>query len=128
MDPLGGIAMKPELRHSITAMFEHIDACQWDVLPHFFHEDVRYIRPGYDPISGLPNLLDFYKRRRIIKSGRHVIELICAAENGDTVSAIGAFRGKDWSGKDLDVRFCDVYEFEGQKIVRRETFFNAPAV
>ncbi|MFP5392108.1 MAG: nuclear transport factor 2 family protein [Gammaproteobacteria bacterium] len=109
-------------------MFSLIDACEWPQLEQHFHSDIEYRRPGYPPINGIDDLLDFYKNRRIIKSGQHVVETVCEADSGRAVSAMGSFVGTDRQGKDLRVRFCDVYHLEDGKIRRRETFFDAPAV
>lgn len=112
----------------IAGMFARIDACEWDALAAYFHADVEYLRPGYDPIHGLDALLDFYRLRRAIGGGRHVLELLCTADAGRAVCATGTFTGISRQGEPLAVRFCDVYQFRGARIARRETFFNAPAV
>ena len=115
-------------RASIVAMFSAIDACEWPRLPEYFHDEIVYLRPGYEPIRGLADLLDFYAHRRIIRSGKHIIETTCVSGNGNTLSATGSFSGVDRSGKTVRVRFCDVYVFQSGKIRWRETFFNSPAV
>lgn len=120
--------MKADIAENILSMFDLIDSCQWPQLENHFHSDVQYLRPGYEPINGLVELLDFYMNRRIIKTGRHVVETVCSGESGKAISAIGSFVGVDKQGKNLKVRFCDVYHLEGGKIRRRETFFDAPAV
>jgi ketosteroid isomerase-like protein len=112
----------------VLAMFKSIDACQWAELAQYFHSDVCYLRPGYAPISGLADLVDFYLNRRVIKSGQHVIELICEADKGRAVSATGSFAGLSHDNRPLSTRFCDVYRFEAGKIRQRETFFSSPAV
>ena len=113
---------------SIVPMFESIDAGRWSRLGEYFHDEVVYVRPGYAPITGIGDLLDFYRNRRIIKSGRHVIESICSSAGGDTWVVTGSFTGVDRCGNGLRARFCDVYSVEAGKIRRRETFFDSPAV
>ncbi|MES2938880.1 MAG: nuclear transport factor 2 family protein [Pseudomonadota bacterium] len=117
-----------DLGARVAGMFALIDIARWDALAAYFHDDVDYIRPGYAPIRGLADLLDFYRHRRIVHSGCHVLELLCTDASGQAVSATGSFTGTDRQGHPLAVRFCDVYRFRGVKIARRETFFNAPAV
>jgi ketosteroid isomerase-like protein len=121
------VLLNTELQ-SIAKMFSAIDECAWPRLSEYFHDDVVYIRPGYDPIRGLADLLDFYAHRRIIAKGKHTIEETCVGSNGNMISATGSFTGVDRSGKTVEVRFCDVYVFQTGKIRRRETFFNSPAV
>lgn len=113
---------------NIVSMFKLIDACRWVELGNYFHPEIQYIRPGYEPIRGLAELTDFYCQKRIIESGQHTIELICEADAQHAVCATGSFAGIDRSGNAVQVRFCDVYHFEAGKIRRRETFFNSPAI
>ena len=120
--------MKSSSIETIVSMFESIDACRWNDLAKYFHDDIRYIRPGYPPIEGLADLIDFYRNRRIIKSGHHELELLCVGESGQALSAIGSFAGFDRCGNALSVRFCDVYRLDGEKVKSRETFFDSPAV
>lgn len=114
--------------HQIRCLFELIDAAQWSELGTFFHPQVDYLRPGFDPIRGLDALTDFYCHRRCVKTGRHVVERVCTGGDGRSVVAVGSFTGRDHDGRSLNVRFCDVYEFEEGKVRRRETFFNSPAI
>jgi ketosteroid isomerase-like protein len=120
--------MSQEITTAIQSMFELIDSAQWPELEKHFHDDVLYFRPGYEPIIGLNDLLDFYMNRRIIMKGKHILETFCSARDGNTVSAVGSFTGVDKQGKALKVRFCDIYQIESGKIRRRETFFDRPAV
>jgi ketosteroid isomerase-like protein len=117
-----------DLRHKVQLMFEHIDASDWSRLDEHFHPDVEYRRPGYDVIKGLEDLRSFYVSKRVIKTGQHRVESVFLDPEGDSASVIGSFSGADRQGQALAVRFCDVYSFLGDKIVRRETFFNSPAV
>ncbi len=120
--------MTDDLKQKIVQMFRHVDAADWPALTQYFHADVEYRRPGYAAIRGLPDLLDFYECRRIIKTGEHRLESMFHDDGGHALSVTGSFRGADREGRPLDVRFCDVYVFEDEKIIRRETFFSAPAV
>jgi ketosteroid isomerase-like protein len=117
-----------DLRQKVQTMFEHIDASDWSRLTDHFHPDVEYRRPGYEPIHGLDDLRSFYVSKRIIKSGRHHVESVFVDQEGASASVMGSFAGADRHGRALAVRFCDVYLFRDDKIVRRETFFDAPAV
>lgn len=120
--------MKSDARCTIISMFNVIDSCQWEKLSEHFHPDIQYLRPGYDTIFGLADLIDFYENRRIIKHGRHIVENVCTGPDEEVVSVVGSFTGFDRRGKQLAVRFCDVYHLSDEKIKNRETFFNAPSV
>jgi ketosteroid isomerase-like protein len=120
--------MKNDFAEVVASIFSVIDSCQWAKLPEHFHPDVQYLRPGYKPIVGLADLLDFYENRRIIKAGKHMIEAVCSSDRGNVISASGSFAGIDRHGNDLRTRFCDVYYMQDGKVKRRETFFDSPAV
>jgi len=120
--------MNDDLKQKILQMFKHIDSSDWAKLQEHFHTDVEYRRPGYEAIRGLEELLDFYASKRIIKSGEHRLESIFYGPSGSSLSVTGSFKGADRQGQPLSVRFCDVYVFENDKIIERETFFSAPAV
>jgi ketosteroid isomerase-like protein len=116
------------LEHKVLQMFQHIDSSDWARLDDHFHPNVEYHRPGYDSIKGLDELRQFYVDKRVIKTGRHQLESVFYGPGGESLSVTGSFHGADKAGRDLSVRFCDVYFFEDDKIIRRETFFDAPAV
>jgi|SanBayMetagenome_1026888.scaffolds.fasta_scaffold01203_3 ketosteroid isomerase-like protein len=66
----------------VREMFATIDARDWSRLDRYFTADVVYERPGYTPVSGLPALLDFYQRTRIIAAGRHDLWQVIADATG----------------------------------------------
>lgn len=45
---------------------------------------------------------------------------------GDEVAVQGTFRGVRRDGAPLDLRFSDFYTLDGDRIVRRTTYFYAP--
>lgn len=112
----------------IADMFEVIDSSDWENLASYFHHEIQYSRPGFFVISGLADLIDFYRNRRIILAGKHSVENLCASDSQKCVIASGSFSGFDRGNRPLTVRFCDVYLFQNERIFRRETFFNSPAV
>ena len=50
----------------VLGMFAAIDGRDFDALERYFHPDVVYERPGYEPIRGLGSLLHFYREVRRI--------------------------------------------------------------
>lgn len=115
-------------KNFIDAMFETIDSSDWENLASYFHHEIQYSRPGFAVISGLADFIDFYRNRRIILTGKHSIEYLCASDSQKCAIVSGSFSGFDRGNRPLIARFCDVYNFQNERIFRRETFFNSPAV
>ncbi len=110
----------------IMALFRAIDAREWTSLAEVVHTDVTYERPGYDRISGLDDLLRFYRETRIIESGTHYIEHIVADDRCG--ASWGKIVGTTKDGADVNEAFSDVYEFEDGKIRTRRSYFYRPCV
>ncbi|WP_224360634.1 nuclear transport factor 2 family protein [Hyalangium versicolor] len=110
----------------IVQMFHHIDSNNWAGLRPLFCRDVIYERPGYAPIIGAQELLDFYERVRVIAAGRHTIDGLLTEE--DSAACWGHFAGTHRNGTPLQVRFADCYTFEDGMIKKRTSYFFTPAV
>jgi ketosteroid isomerase-like protein len=113
-------------RDVIRRYFAAIDANDIDAVLDVFHDEVRYERPGYEPIDGKERLRRFFTVERVIASGRHDIEGILV--DNDQVSAWGMFTGLSRTGAELSEGWCDVYRFQSDRIWRRRTYFFRPAV
>lgn len=110
----------------VQELFRTIDARQWDALPRFFSPEVIYERPGYEPLVGLDQVLDFYRTVRVIASGTHTLEqLVFDDECG---ACWGRFVGLHKNGSPIDERFADVYTLAGGRIATRRSYFFRPAV
>ena len=113
-------------RDLILTLFRVIDAGEWARLPELFDTHVVYERPGYAPIEGIDELVQFYRERRIIGSGTHQIEHIVA---DDTCGASwGKIVGTTRDGAEVNERFSDVYELADGKIRSRRSYFYRPCV
>ena len=110
----------------IRRLFAIVDARQWDDLVHVFHPDVVYERPGYDPLTGFAAIDDFYRNRRVIARGSHMVEGI--AVEGSNGAAWGRFVGAKRDDTPVDERWADVYTFADNKIRTRRSHFFRPAV
>jgi len=110
----------------ILGMFDKVDTRNWEELKERFCDDIVYERPGYDPIVGIDDFLTFYRDVRIIASGKHHLDHIVVDDEAG--ASWGHFVGKGRDGADLEVRFADVYTFEGGKIKTRISYFFRPAV
>lgn len=114
------------LAERVHGMFAAIDSGVIDRLSDFFHKDVVYERPGFPPVQGLDDLIDFYRVRRSIAHGRHALEAVVV--EGDRAVAFGLFRGTLRDGTEAEERFADVYHFDSALVRERRTYFFRPAI
>ncbi|OON72762.1 nuclear transport factor 2 family protein [Streptomyces tsukubensis] len=110
----------------VAELFDVIDGCRWNELGSVFADECTYCRPGYDPLVSLPRVEQFYRRERIIDSGRHQIEHIVSDTH--TVACWGRFVGTSRKGESLNEEFADVYRVREGKIVFRKTYFFRAAI
>lgn len=107
-------------------LFHAIDTASWNDLPNFFHPDVVYERPGYEPINGMAALHDFYSGTRIIAEGKHSLD--GGLRGTDQAICWGRFHGRSKSGDVLEERFADAYVLKDGLIKKRTTFFFRAAI
>lgn len=110
----------------VRDMFDAIDGRRFDELPRFFHPDIVYSRPGFDPIRGLEALDHFYRHVRPISSGAHRVDRLVA--DGSVAVAMGVFLGTLRDGSPTYEPFADSYEFRNGMVAERHTFFFRPAI
>ncbi|WDD36591.1 hypothetical protein PQG02_36310 (plasmid) [Nostoc sp. UHCC 0926] len=110
----------------VIELFCAIDTSEWRQLTTVFHSNIIYERPGYVPFVGISQLLNFYQKERIIKSGKHYIEYI--AIEGNYGACWGRFVGSIKDGSQVDELFADTYFFEDRKIKNRRSYFFRPAI
>jgi len=110
----------------VLGMFDAIDGRDFDALGRYFHPDIVYERPGYEPIRGLDALLHFYREVRRIGGGRHHVEALVDDEEGAV--AMGTFRGVLKDGAEANEPFADAYRFQDGRIAHRRTYFFRPAI
>jgi ketosteroid isomerase-like protein len=114
------------MKQKLIEMFEMVDRRLFDKLEMFYTDDVKYERPGYKTLSGVQEIINFYKVTRVIGGGSHTLEGVI--EMDDLCCCWGRFSGTSRDGKLLDERFCDVYKFDQGRIAHRITHFFRPAV
>ncbi|MBM0278956.1 nuclear transport factor 2 family protein [Micromonospora tarensis] len=92
-----------------------------------FAEDAVYRRPGYEQLTGRAQLREFYRNRRVIAHGRHVLRRMTVA--GDDVTVEGSFGGTLRDGRQVEVEFADIFVLNTRLLFqRRTTYFFAPLV
>lgn len=106
---------------TITEFFRVVDTANRRALRDVFHRNVVGERPGCSPLRGLDALSDFYEHTRVIEPGTHVLEGVVA--EGDHGESWGEFVGRTRDGASVRVRFADVYVFDGDKTIRRRSYF-----
>ncbi len=110
----------------IVTLFCAVDSSDWNLLLQCFNHNIVYERPGYEPLIGIDQLLNFYEYERIIASGKHQIEHIVIENNHG--ACWGRFIGLHKNGSQIDELFADVYSFENYKFKTRRTHFFRQAV
>lgn len=115
-----------QAQHKLRQLFSTIDSNDWGNLARCFHHDVTYVRPGYPELVGKEAVLAFYRNTRIVACGQHVLEKVVA--EGNNVACRGTFTGTAKDGRKLRIDFADFYEFSGDLISSRKTFFFTPAI
>lgn len=110
----------------IEEMFTAIDTRDWPTLAAFFHPDLVYERPGYDPFVGRDRVLRFYRDERMISWGNHTL-FGTVAEPG-AAAAWGRIDAMHNDGTPIELGFADIYLFEEGAIKLRRSHFFVPAV
>ena len=103
----------------VRTYYDVVDAEQYDELVALFAEDIRYERPGQEPLVGRESLRQFYLEDRPLDDGAHEIHSVVG--DGETVAVRGTFSGVQ-NGETVEFDFADFHEFEGETIKRRYTF------
>lgn len=105
----------------LVKLYEAIDTRRWDVFPEIFTADVIYERPGTREITGLGELTRFYRDLRPIAQSQH--QLTQVVSDGKVGACAGRLLARDLEGNPVDQRFADIFEFQGEKVRRRITYF-----
>lgn len=110
----------------IEGMFAAIDARDWDTLPAFFHSDIVYERPGYDPFVGCDRVMRFYRDERVIARGVHTLEGTVVEKA--RAAAWGWIEAVHVDGTPVKHGFADIYLLDQHAIKLRRSHFFVPAV
>lgn len=114
---------RDELIHGLLSV---IDRRDWHELGRLVTDDICYDRPGYATIRGVADFLEFYRHVRIVADGMHKIERLLTNETQGF--CWGRFEGMSKSGTGISATFADWYEFDGDRVRRRRTFFYQPSI
>ncbi|MCA1298587.1 nuclear transport factor 2 family protein [Stappia indica] len=102
-------------------MFQAIDGEDWPTLAAMFHPTAIYERPGYAPLLGRDEIMEFYRNVRNVRVGRH--QVVDIVQDADTVVCQGRFSCHTKDGARLNAEFCDIYALKDGQIRRRKTYF-----
>ena len=113
-----------ELMRSISAAFNSRDVER--IVDHFADDAVFYLARGPEPVGrplrGKAAIRDALAARfkQIPDMRWDHQEYIIAGDRGISVWTV---RGKGADGEDLDYQGCDIYRFQGDKIIHKNTFW-----
>lgn len=110
----------------IRTMFKSIDCADWPSLATCLHPEVTYERPGYEPLAGRERVMRFYRHERAVTTGRHTVEGILVSHG--EAAAWGVMSGVLTDGRQVTVRFAEIYQFAQGRIQRRRSYFFTPTV
>ncbi|MFF8659198.1 nuclear transport factor 2 family protein [Streptomyces huasconensis] len=116
-----------EAIHMVERYYDLVDRNDIPGLVSLFAADVVYERPGYPPLRGIGELERFYRKDRVIESGRHSLRDVVT--DRELIAVHGDFAGLLKNGEDVRVRFADFFRVaEDGLIRRRDTYFFSPQV
>ena len=113
-----------ELMRAISAAFNSRDV---DRIVGFFHDDaVFYLARGPEPVgrtlAGKETI-----RKALADRFRQIPDMRWENEDyilaGDRAISIWTVRGRGADGEELNYQGCDIYRFEGDKVIHKNTFW-----
>lgn len=110
----------------VRRYYDLVDAGRLEEMYALFDDDIVYRRPGYEPLTGMAAFRAFYEGERVIRHGAHTLSSL--VDRDGHVAVAGDFQGALHDGREVSVRFADFFTFSGERIIRRDTYFDAPAV
>jgi ketosteroid isomerase-like protein len=110
----------------VNDYYRHIDEGDVRAALSCFAHNAVYRRPGYPVLTGIDSIESYYRNARVISTGRHDIEVVVVSP--DEVAVRGSFEGTAHDGRPLGVRFADFWRFTHDRVVERNTYFDAQAV
>ena len=112
------------MRDVVLKLFDALDKNDLTGILALFTDDAVYERPGKPIIRGRDALVHFYEHERVVAAGKHTIEEII--EGPVLTVTVGFYDGAGGDGAPLYMKFVDVYQFTGEKIHERRSYFLAP--
>lgn len=113
-------------RQRIERYYGFVDDGDLEQMLALFADDCVYERPGTGPLRGKEQLEAFYRDQRIIESGSHTLHRLMVDDS--TVVVEGTFDGTLRDGRDVSVRFTDVFELRDGLVTNRRSYFFVPAI
>lgn len=107
-------------------MFQAIDRENWPALEAMFDPKAIYERPGYAPLLGSKEIMDFYRNVRNVRVGRH--HVVNVVREAGMVVCQGRFSCHTKGGDRVNAEFCDIYSVKNDRIMRRKTYFYKEAI
>jgi ketosteroid isomerase-like protein len=99
-------------RELVEQYFSALDAESYDELRPVFDQEAEYLYPDENPITGLDNIVTFFRERRPTGGTDH--EVTRWVHNEDVTVAEGHVTGMN-QGIPFEGYFCDVVEFDAEE-------------
>ncbi|WP_135533333.1 MULTISPECIES: nuclear transport factor 2 family protein [Halostella] len=110
----------------VREYYRYVDDEAYEDLFSLFADDIRYDRPGNEPIEGMEEFRRFYLDERALENGTHDVHAV--VPDGDIVAVRGRFEGEQ-GGDTVEFGFADFHRFDGQgTIVERWTYTDRDTV
>lgn len=110
----------------ILDMFAAVDARDWSAYAAFYDSDIRYERPGMEPLLGVDALMHYYRHERPLARTTHHLDRVVVED--DAAACWGQAEGEMVDGTPFTRRFAEVYLFvDGRIAFRRTHFFESGA-
>lgn len=107
-------------------LYSTVDAGNFASMRSFYTEDILYERPGYEPVRGIEQLINFYTSVRMIESGHHRLTRVSGCDREWFCE--GVFEGRLKNGSTVGASFVDSMVLEEDRIAERRTYFYSPLV
>jgi ketosteroid isomerase-like protein len=112
------------MEKQILEMFAAVDAQDWSTYAAFYDGNIRYERPGMEPLLGIDSFMHFYRYDRRLARTAHRLDRVVAQE--DAAACWGEVDGELVGGAAFYRRFAEVYLLTGGRISFRRTHFFEP--
>ena len=109
-----------ENKKAVMKYMEGFESSNHEIILSCLTDDVIWFMPGYFLKSGKKEFDSEIENENFV--GSPAIEISRLIEENNVVVAEGSVKGMMKSGDKLDALFCDVFEFEDEKIKKLTTY------
>jgi ketosteroid isomerase-like protein len=116
--------MKPDYQQLVNEINLAIEKGDLDFVAAHVSDDIRWEISGQDkPITGKADFMQCYIDTPF-KDGSVKIKVTNVLIDGEKAAAEGTMEAETLDGKAFQMRFCDIYYFEGDKIKQMSSYLD----